>query len=369
MNTGFWIRKLCWLILFSLTSAIFCQQSFALSCRQGSNASSKTPVGTTLAPFPINSVAFAKSDFVAGRVLWRSETFTSTFTCWDTDNHPEGEDAYIYWNPWGDLSNIDPSLSIGVTINGKDYDTVNTQYRVRAIDVGAGTGPGTYRSCTSTSIFGICLAYKNVALPNTTSFSFSIYIKATGKTPPTSYANLATARVFQVDGVLGINTSTQNSNYVANLTNFNNIRVIQCTPTVTIVGTGNNTVAFGNIPATNASVGKIERTVPFTVNANIAGGGCSGESLVISFSSPDVSSTDNTLLIPATKPGLGIFITPQDNTSSKITFGQISDFTSSAITKDTTVISKAYNANLQWLTASPSVGSFSSTATVNVTFK
>lgn len=368
MNIGFWTRRLCWLIIFALTSVIFCQQSFALSCRQGSNASSKTPTGTTLAPFPINSVAFAKSDFVQGRVLWRSETFTSTFTCWDTDNHPMGEDAFIYWNPWGDLSNIDPSLSIGVTINGKDYDAVNTQYRVQSIDLGAGTGPGTYTACTS-YIFGICTNNKYVAVPNTISFSFSIYIKATGKSPPTSYANLASARVFQVDGVLGINTTTQNSNYVANLTNFSNIRVVQCTPTVTIAGTGNNTVAFGNIPATNASAGKIERTVPFTVNANIAGGGCSGESLVISFSSPDVSSSDNTLLIPATKPGLGIFITPQDNTSSKIKFGEISDFTTSAIAKDTTVISKIYNANLQWLTSSPLIGSFSSTATVNVTFK
>lgn len=361
-------RRIIFILFLLVANIICCQQSFALSCRQGSSASSNDPTGTTLANFPIGSVAFAKSDFVAGRVLWRSETFTSTFTCWDTDSNKSGEDAYIYWNPWGDLNTIDPSLTIGVTINGRDYDSVNNQYRVRAINLGRGTGPGTYSVCTR-SFFGLCLEFKTYANPSTLSFSFSIYIKASGTAPPVSFPNISPARVFQVDGQYQINSSTLNGNYVANLTNFSNIRILQCTPTITISGTSANAVNFGILASTNAHAGKVEKSIPFTVTANIAGGGCSGESLVASFSSPDASGSAPTLLVPNNQPGVGIFITPQSDTSSKVVFGQISNFTSTAITKDTTQISKTYNANLQWLTDRPTIGTFSSTATVNVTFK
>jgi len=344
------LKKLPSLLLL-LCTLLVSQQSFALSCRQGSNASSATPTGSVGQDYSIGSVSFAKSDFTSGKVLWRSSTYTSTFTCWDMQNHPQGEDAWIYWNPKGDLSKINSSLSIGVTINGKDYDAVNTGIAIKAIDIGRGT----------VATNGI-----NQAKPQTISFTFSIYIKATGVAPPTTFADIGTARVFQVDGELGIN-STPNSNYVANLTNFNNITVIQCTPTVTI---SPSTINFGNVMRETSAVGKIAKTMPFTVTANVAGGGCVGQQLVVSFSSNDVSSSDPTLLIPSTKPGVGVYLTSQSAPSSLLTFGQVYPFTTTAITNSSiTSVPVNYIAYLKWLTNSPTVGTFGTTATVNITFK
>ncbi len=341
--------------LLVLCAIFVSQQSFALSCRQGSNAGTPSPTGSISQNFPIGSVSFAKSDFTAGRVLWRSSTYTATFTCWDMQGHPQGEDAWLYWNPQGDLSKVNSSLSVGVTINGKDYDSINTVVASKALDIGRGT-------VFDSSYYS---TYKQ-ARPLTISFTFSIYLKATGVAPPTSFTDIGTARVFQVDGELGIN-STPNSNYVANLTNFNNINVIQCTPTVTI---SPSSINFGSVMRETSAVGKIAKTIPFTVTANVAGGGCVGQQLVASFSSNDVSASDSTLLIPSTKPGVGIYLTTQSNTGTPIVFGQVYPFTSTAITSSsTTTIPVGYNAYLKWLTNAPTVGTFSTTATVNITFK
>lgn len=345
------IKKIIYLIVLLISVAVYSQNSFALSCRYGSNASSSTPTGSISQEFPIGSVSLAVSDFTEGTLLWRSSTYTATFTCWDANNRPQGEDAYIYWNPQGDLSKVDKSLSVGVTINGVDYDNINTSSGIKGPDL----GPATKYNGTSK------------ATPLTVSVTFSIYIKATGVTPPSSFTDIGSARVFQVDGVLGLN-STPNSNYNALLTNFNNITVLQCTPSVTIVGTSSNTVDFGTIMKETSSVGKIAKMVPFTVTADVSGGGCKGQQLVASFSSGNVSSNDSTLLIPSSKPGVGIYITPSDSTTP-ITFGNIYSFSDSVLSSNTSSISKTYNAYLKWLTNSPTVGAFTSTAVISITFK
>ncbi len=345
------IKKIILLSVFFLATLLYTQESLALSCRYSNNSSSSTPTGSVLQNFSIGSVSFAQSDFTAGALLWRSSTYTATFTCWDTNNYPKGEDAYIYWNPQGDLSKVDKSLNVGITINGTDYDGINSATGTKGPDVGAGTK---YNGTSK-------------ATPLTITVSFSIYIKATGVTPPSTFTDIGTARVFQVDGVLGLN-GTANSNYNAQLTNFNNITVLQCTPTVTIVGTSSNTVDFGAIMKETSAVGEIAKTVPFTITADVSGGGCKGQQLAVSFSSSNVSSIDSTMLIPPTKPGVGIYITPQGSTAA-VSFGTIYNFSDSTLTSSVSSVTKTYNANLEWLTNNPTTGTFSSTATVSITFK
>ncbi len=345
------IKKIIFLLAFLLTTLLYSQESLALSCRYGSNSSSSTPTGTILQAFPIGSVSFAQSDFTSGTLLWRSSTYTATFTCWDTNKYPQGEDAYIYWNPQGDLSKVDPSLNVGVTINGTDYDSVNSGKGIRGPDVGAGT------KYNGTS----------VATPLTVTVSFSIYIKATGVTPPSTFADIGSARVFQVDGVRALN-STPNSNYNAELTSFNNINVLQCTPTVTITGTSSNTIDFGTVMKETSAVGKVAKTIPFTISSDVSGGGCKGQQLVVSFSSSYVSSSDSSLLIPSTKPGVGIYITTAGSTTP-LTFGTIYNFTDSTLSSNVSSVTNSYNANLKWLTNSPTPGAFSTTAVVSITFK
>ena len=345
------IKQIILLSVFFLTILLYTEESLALSCREGSNASSSTPTGLVLQSFPIGSVAFAQSDFTAGTILWRSQNFTATFTCWDTNNYPRGEDVYIYWNPKGDLSKVNSSLSVGVTIDGTNYDGINLAAGVK----GPNMGPGTKSNGS------------NKATPLTITFTFSIYIKATGVKPPPAFTDIGTARVFQVDGVLGLN-GTEGSNYNAQLTNFNNITILQCTPTVTITGTSNNTIDFGSIMKETSAVGKIAKTVPFTITADVSGGGCKGQQLAISVSSANVSSTDSTLLIPSTKPGVGIFIVDKKSAAT-LSLGTVYNFTDTTLNSNIQQASRDYTANLKWLTNNPTTGSFSTTAIVSITFK
>lgn len=346
-------QKIIIIALSIFTGLLLSPSSHALSCRQGSSPSSSSPVGKTLDNFSIGYVSFARSDFVAGKVLWRSQNYTSTFTCWDTDNHPQGEDAWIYWDPQGELNKIDPSLSIGVTINGRDYDGVNQKTGLRAVNVGKGTIRYDERGA-------------RVAIPQTITFSFSIYIKATGAKPPARYYDIGHARVLQIDGELGLNKTTRDSNYIVNLTNFNNINIVECSPTVDI---DPKVVTFGSIARETSAIGKVAKQLPFKVTANVQGGGCKGELLLISFTSNDLSPNDRTLLIPAQNSGVGITLAKQNNPSKLIEFGQGHLFISSPITESSTIIPIDYLASLKWLTNDPAVGTFSTTASVNITFR
>lgn len=351
MKCNISIKKSIWFVMLILSTILFSEQSMALSCRYGSNASSSNPTGDILQNFPIGSVSFARSDFTKDTLLWRSSTYTATFTCWDTNNYPQGEHAFIYWNPQNDLAKVDNSLNVGLTINGVDYDNINIGKGVKGPDI----GPGTRSNGT------------NKATPLTVSVSFSIYIKATGISPPSTYVDIGNARIFQVDGVLGLN-GTPNSNYNAQLTNFNNIKVLECTPTVNIIGTSANTVDFGTVLKETSVVGKIAKTIPFTVSADISGGGCKGQQLVVNFNSTNVSNADSSIIIPPTKPGVGIYITPSGS-SEHINFGTTYNFSDTILTGSATTLAKTYNAYLQWLTNSPTVGKFSATAIVSITFK
>ncbi|MDV0787617.1 fimbrial protein [Citrobacter amalonaticus] len=345
------MNKLIWLVIVFLSVMLFSERSMALSCRYGSNASSSNPTGSILQSFPVGSVSFPRSAFTKGTLLWRSSTYTATFTCWDTNNFPRGEDAFIYWNPQGDLAKVDPSFNVGVTINGVDYDNINTGRGVK----GPNLGPGTRYNGT------------RKATPLTVSVSFSIYIKATGRMPPSTFVDVGRMRIFQVDGVLGLNGSP-NSNYNAQLTNFNNIKVIECAPTVNITGTSANTIDFGTVMKEISAAGKIAKTVPFTVSADVHGGGCKGQQLVVSFSSSNTSSSDRSMIIPPTNPGVGIYITPNDS-SERINLGQTYIFSNSILDGNATTVTKNYKAYLQWLTNTPEVGRFSATTVVSITFK
>lgn len=346
MNLIIFKRKLVFAAALLGMLLVYCEPGFALSCRAGTD-----PKGSVNQQFPIGLVYLAHSDFQKGTLLWRSETYTATFTCRDTNGHPEGEDAYIYWDPQGDLARVDRSLSVGVTINGHDYDDIHDYSKSRGPDVGKGTTANGSGTATSETI--------NV--------SFSLYIKATGAEPPASFPNISGTKLFQIDGEGGLN-NVPNSNYNAELINFNNINVLECTPEVKILGTSANTIDFGTIMKETAASGKVAKVVPFSVTADVAGGGCKGRQLAISFSSNDADATDSTRLIPQGNPGVGISITPKDS-ATPITFGSVYNFTDDVLSGEATSVSKDYLAGLRWLTDNPSVGVFSATAIVSITFK
>ena len=175
------------LLLLILSAALFSTSSYALTCKRASDGSVEQII-------PLDhQINVSTANLTAGTVLWRSQTFTSTFKCTDTNNHPQGEDAYLWWDPDIKMSAIHNSLEVGVTFLGSDINPT----KIKSTDI----GPGTVCQRTST---GRC---KPPALPQTITASYAIYIKATGNPPPADgiIKDQSKYAVFQVDGEGGLN--------------------------------------------------------------------------------------------------------------------------------------------------------------------
>lgn len=100
---------------------LIAKSSWALSCYQGTTyGGNRTQVESITQP-----VYVANGITAAGTTLWRSQTYTTTFTCFDTDRNPQGENAYLYWDPQKTLSTIHNSIKLGITVNSVDYNLVN----------------------------------------------------------------------------------------------------------------------------------------------------------------------------------------------------------------------------------------------------
>ncbi|UJT83472.1 fimbrial protein [Edwardsiella piscicida] len=333
------------------------RQASALSCREGSNAGSWSPIGSIYQRIDIGRpIILSAADFTAGNLIWRSQNFTTTFTCWDNWNTGRGEHAYIYWNPKDAFGSLHRSLSVGVSINGIDYDAINLRQsgsRPSGPDLGEGT---------SNSGGG-------VARPRTVTVSYSVYIKATGITPPAgNFPALGLPSLFQIDGVGGLD-ARPNGNFNAYISGLDKIQVIHCNPQISVLANNGNSIDFGTLSAAGARPGVIARQIPFSIKATLRGGECGGQQLQASFSTlrPDVS--DRSLILPDTNPGVGIFPTKAGDTSATpIPLQTNVDFGGRLQDKQNEV-SENFTANLKWLTNRPTAGRFHATANIDVTFK
>ncbi|MGJ8522469.1 hypothetical protein R84981_001157 [Carnimonas sp. R-84981] len=332
------------------------QASWALSCFEGGYR------GNTRHITSLDREVIVPSTTERGTLLWRSPTYTATFVCYDTDLHPQGEDAYLYWDPRSQLKSIHNSIEVGVTYQSVDINPSNQ----RRTDIGPGTrGPSGRQFCVERrGRFSRC------AQPQTITITYSIYIKATGNPPPASgrITNSGTYSVFQVDGVLGLNTTTRDANFNEYISGLGNIRFVSCNPKITVIGNNGNVVDFGRIAlGPNVQVGAVEKWLPFSVTASLdsqeSGQQCRGETLMASFSTSNPVQSQNTIM-PSSDSGFGIVITPPNSTApinmnTAVELGMING----------TTVKNTFQAGLKWLSSSPKPGRFNATATVDVTFK
>lgn len=324
--------------------------ALALSCKETGSGNVNQTI-TLDQPIKVST-----GNLQAGTLLWRSQTFTSSFTCTDTDGYPRGEEAYLYWDPKQQMQGIDPSLEIGITYQGVDYKPV----KGARLLIGQGTFPadaGCKKNC--------------VAKPNTITVSYSVYIKATGVQPPENGKINSTGAysMFQVDGVGGLN-GRPDSNFNALISGLGFIHFISCNPVISVAANQGNTVEFGRIPAANARSGKVEKSIPFSVVANLSGegvgGDCEGQALEANFSTTYPLVT-NTVIMPAADAGFGIFISQPESSATAIEMK--TPVSMGVVTGETSRLEKAFLANLTWLSDKPRIGGFTATANVDVTFK
>lgn len=350
-------RRNALLTLLGLAGLLTMQQASAMQCRYGNATGSSQPTGGVSQEIDIGRpVVLAASDFVADTVLWRSQNFSTTFTCWDTHGEPRGEHAYIYWNPKNAFGALDPSLSVGVTLNGIDYDGINRQQSTETPN-GPDLGPGTIGNGTGT------------AKPQAIALTYSVYLKATGLKPPAgNFAPLVQAALFQIDGARGLNPVPGKA-FNTYIKGLDKIRAVQCNPQINVMANSGATVDFGMLNSSGARPGVVIKQVPFSVKATLVGGECAGQSLQASFSSPDTDPTNDTYILPPTRPGVAIFLTQQRDLSrtpiplrSRVDFGE-------ALQEKQTEVTETFIAHLKWLTDKPTPGIFGATANIDVTFK
>lgn len=351
------LRRNALLTLLGLAGLLLMQQVSAMQCRFGNATGSSTPSGGVSQNIDIGRpVVIAASDFVANNIVWRSQNLTSTFTCWDTNGMARSEHAYIYWNPKNGFGALDPSLAVGVSINGMDYDAINHQQsteRPTGPDLGMG-------------IIGIG---GSTAQPQAITINYSVYIKATGIRPPAgNLAPLAQASLFQIDGGNGLNP-VQGQAFNAYLKGLDKIRVVQCNPQISVTANSGSSVDFGSLNSSGAKPGVVAKQVPFNIKATLTGGECAGQSLQASFSSTNTDPGNDAYILPATRPGVAIYLTKQgDLSGTPIPMQTTVDFGHELQEKQTEV-TETFLAHLKWLTDNPKPGIFSATANVDVTFK
>ncbi|MFT4021869.1 MAG: hypothetical protein QM666_10165, partial [Acinetobacter sp.] len=198
--------------------------------------------------------------------------------------------------------------------------------------------------------------------------SYSLFVKSTGNTPPSSgiIPNASTYSIFQVDGELGLNAS-KNSNFNLYISGLNQIRFIDCNPQVTIVGTSSNVVDFGTITPKASDLNTVVKRVPFSVSVALnnasTGGVCSGKTLMSTFTTSNTVRNQNTILATnRTDVGFQIFAkgaTTPINMNTPVTLGTVNG----SVTQNT------FDAGVMMLSSAPAGGDFTGIANIEITFK
>lgn len=323
------------------------KNSYALSCKQSGNIYQSIVLDK---PIKVSTASIKP-----GLLLWRSHNYTSTFQCTDDRNKPQGEDAFFHLDPEGRMGKIHNSLEVGLTYNNVDIKSVKGLKQ----SVGPATACKRDRS-------GQC---QHPAQSLSVTLSYAVYIKATGNPPPPGgkIADNNAYAIFQLDGVLGLN-SKPNSNFNTYISGLSNIQFISCNPIITILANGGGNINFGALPKSQAVIGKIEKKIPFSIVANMSGPenaqDCRGETLQASFSSANLVQ-GNSVIMPTIDSGYGIYISRKETPDTPIVMNTPIDL--SVITG--TYLEKNFIASFQWLRNQPKVGPFTATANVDVTFK
>ncbi|NYT37718.1 fimbrial protein [Allopusillimonas soli] len=329
--------------------------ALAVSCKEASTWNARQVIALD------QDVYVSTADIVPGKLLWRSQNYTVTFRCVDSENYPSGEDVFFYWDPARSLTRIHDSIEVGVTYQSIDYRPVYGQQR----RIGQGTAPPPRRSyCTmywNRSRADECARSLEVTV------TFSVYIKATGMPPPSNgqINENGAFDLFQIDGVNGLN-STPNSNYRAAISGLGRIHFIACNPQINVRANGGNAVDFGRIPSNTARPGDIARAVPFSVEVNMsgpnAGNQCEGKALVGSFSTSHPVE-DRTVILPESDSGFGIVLSDAANPAipmrTAVPLGVVNG----------SVVQHEFVASLKWLSDHPKIGPFQATATIDVSFR
>jgi hypothetical protein len=339
---------------------LLAQSTWALSCYEGVGESAYAGSREQIESIK-NEILLPNGITPPNTIIWRSENLSTHLSCFDTDNHPEGEPVYLYWDPAKNLSRIHPSIQVGISIDGVDYPLTHAQRYL----LGAGTKPDPHNSQQHCQVlkkkrpFG-CAASQQVTL------NYSLFVKTTGAAPPASgrIHNAANYNIFQVDGEQRNTTPLKNFNL--KLTGLQRIRFVACNPQLSIIGSSGNSVNFGVVTTTPNAAGQIIRRQKFSVKADLrakdSGGVCDGRLLKARFST--TRTKDDRTILPPHRDDIGFQIFQKDR-SQPIVLDQFMEFE----TLDQGIAEQQFEVGLLQITAKPRPGFFAATATIEISLK
>ncbi|BAV75725.1 putative fimbrial protein [Pseudomonas chlororaphis subsp. aurantiaca] len=319
---------------------VLSQKSYALACKKdGTQASDAITVSTTIA---------VSNTLPKDTVLWRSDNYSISITCWQDQGGYGPEYVYFYLSPRDrGLTQLGPDLEVGIHLNGTDLRCTQLQQCRAQL-------PILFSGCYNA---GGC---RNQAQTFPLNFNFFL----SKRSPPSpgkegSLSSAPTYPAFQLDGVHGLNTKPD-SNFFMILNGLNRLRYISCSSNLII---SPKTVDFGSIAAASAQTNKVIEEVPFSITA--VKGCTSAYGLNAQLTPVAATVVGGDTLVPNNNTSVGISLLKQQD-RSVIPFNK--EFTLVESSRDQMVV-KNFLAQLKWRTNQAILGKFNATAAIDVFYK
>ncbi|AZC89980.1 hypothetical protein C4K29_3681 [Pseudomonas chlororaphis subsp. piscium] len=333
------MKKIYQLFCLSLL-LVLAQKSYALACKKdGTQAADVIMINTTIA---------VPNNLPKDTVLWRSDNYSISMTCWQDNGGYGAEYVYFYLSPRDQgLTQLGPDLEVGIHLNGTDLRC--TQLAGCRVQL-----PIKFDGCYVT---GGC---KNKA--QTFPLNFNFFLSKRSRPSPGKEGTLTTAPTypaFQLDGVGGMNNAPD-SNFVMVLTGLNRLRYIACSSVLSI---SPKTVDFGTIASASAQTDKVIKEVPLSITSTKNCNSAYGLNAVLTPVAATV--TGGYTLVPNNNSSVGISLLKQPSRTA-IPFNK--EFTLVESGRDQMVV-KNFLAQLKWRTNKAILGKFNATATIDVFYK
>jgi major type 1 subunit fimbrin (pilin) len=321
------------LVTAMLFSSLLClsDRAWALKCED--NASGATDITTAVPP---KTIAY---DAPAGTIVWQSSPVYMKMKCYKNSSNVKTENVYAYINPA--KSTFDQGLSFGIVLNGVDYPLKNGNWN--KLDLKVSLPPcRTSKDCSNTV--------------KTFDMSYQIYVKKTAATSPSgSYQGQDLVRFVQLDGYYGLNID---GNFGYSLTGLKQVRFLSCGATATFRP---GAVDLGRVIRANAQVGQRADSSAHAFDLVIDKNCADDFGVNVYYDSPENLADSGTAL--ALSNGLNLKL--KKSNGSYVTFKTMDE---NFIVRGAGKTSKTetFQTELYWRTTQPTLGKFSTSATVTL---
>lgn len=308
---------------------------FAMICKtQGT--------GETVVRADLESTVAIPASVAEGEVVWRSERQDIRVEC-SKDSMPSArEEIFLYLNP--DNLQIGQGIRAGLTLTGVDHVQSSGRLSTGHFLPVCHEGAGNIGACPK-AVFNL---------------AFSVFIQKFGPTPYSGVASdLIDYRVFQLDGVAGINP-VPGKHLDYRIANLGGLRFVACDAELQVVP---ESIDFGSIGIQQVAVGKVIERRPFSL---ITRRTCDSPFSLGARFKPVSGRISGKHLIPSANDGVGIRIV---NARDDSVLPYNEPFHLVDLLNDTQAASVDFNAELVWQKSNPKAGPFDAEVMVDLFYK